>query len=234
MIHLAVLGNTPGAARAGINLGINLIVLLIAIVGGRVMPFFAERAISGLKAKRWSIIEALALASLVLLAATEFVYPDPLFLGLLSILAFLTHAMRLSGWYSNRIWSVPILWVLYLGYGWLVLGFALKALVMLGTLSPFLALHGFTVGGIGVVTLGMMARVALGHTGRAMTAAKPIVIAFVLLNLAALARVLVPIAFPHEYLFFIAASGVLWILAFSIFTYSYTPILVAPRADLPQ
>jgi uncharacterized protein involved in response to NO len=67
-----------------------------------------------------------------------------------------------------------------------------------------------------------------------MTAAKPIVIAFVLLNLAALARVLVPIAFPHEYLFFIAASGVLWILAFSIFTYSYTPILVAPRADLPQ
>ncbi len=234
LIHLDTLEQTPGAATAGINLAINLIVLLIVIMGGRVIPFFAERALSGMSAKRWPAVEALAIGSLILLTATELVYPDPLLIGLLSALAFISHAVRLSGWYTNRIWKVPILWILYLGYGWLVLGFALKALAMLGAVSTLLALHAFTVGGIGVLTLGMMARVALGHTGRAMKAAKPVVLAFILINLAVLTRVLLPIAFPGWYLYSISASGVLWILAFSIFTYLYTPILWSPRVDAQQ
>lgn len=233
VIHLDTLGTTPGLATTGIGLAVNLIVLLITIIGGRVIPFFAERAIPGLSAKRWRTVEMLALSSLILLTTTEVISPNSSFIALFSALAFVSHAVRLGGWYSNRIWKLPILWILYLGYGWLVLGFALKALALLGAVSTVAALHAFTVGGIGVLTLGMMARVALGHTGRAMQAAKPIVIAFVLINLAAVTRVVLPIAFPGWYLDLLSASGVLWILAFSIFTYWYAPILWSPRVDPP-
>ncbi len=230
-VHLDTLGSTPGLATTGLGLAVNLIVLLIAIIGGRVIPFFAERAIPGLSAKRWRAVEAFAFGTLVLLTAAQLVYPHPLLIGGLSALAFASHAVRLSGWYTNQIWKSPILWILYLGYGWLVLGLALKALAALGTVSALFALHTFTVGGAGVLTLGMMARVALGHTGRAMKAAKPMVVAFVLINLAAFTRVVIPIAFPGWYLDLISASAVLWMLAFSIFTYVYAPILVSPRAD---
>ena len=231
MMHLEALDVTSGTARRGIELAINLILLLIVLVGGRVIPFFAERAVAGMSVRRWPVVEAAAFGSVILLTVTALVYPEPRFVGLLGAFAFLSHAVRLSGWYSKRIWTVPILWVLYLGYGWLVLGFALQTLAMLGVVSRFLSLHAFTVGAIGVLTLGMMARVALGHTGRAMKAAKPMVVAFVLINLAAFLRVVPPIAFPDGYLYFVGASGVLWIMAFSIFLYLYTPMLFAPRVD---
>nr|MBS0019256.1 NnrS family protein [Gammaproteobacteria bacterium] len=234
VIHLEILGAISGAATTAIYLAINLIVVLIAIMGGRVIPFFAERALPGFSAKRWPAVEAVAFAGLILLTAAQLVYPDPMLIGMLGTLTFLSHALRLSGWYTHRIWKVPILWILYLGYGWLVLGFALTALAMLGAVSSLLALHAFTVGGIGVLTFGMMARVALGHTGRAMKAANPLVMAFVLLNLAAVTRVLLPIAFPTWHIYAISASGLLWMLAFSIFTYLYAPILWSPRADVQQ
>ena len=78
------------------------------------------------------------------------------------------HALRLAGWYDRRIWSVPLLWVLHLGYAWVAIGFALKAAVAAALVIPMVGLHALTVGAIGVLTLGMMARVALGHTGRAL------------------------------------------------------------------
>lgn len=230
LIHLDILGGVARTARPGMYLAVNLILLLIVIIGGRVIPFFAERALPGLKTRRWPAVEAVAFGSLMLLMVAELAWSHPLVIGVLGMVAALSHGARLSGWYSQRIWSVPLLWVLYLGYGWLVLGMALKALPMLG-ITTLVPLHALTVGCIGVLTLGMMARVALGHTGRVLRAAKPVVVAFVLINVAALARGFLPIAFPSWYLQWVAASGVLWILAFSIFTYWYAPILLAPRLD---
>jgi uncharacterized protein involved in response to NO len=94
-----------------------------------------------------------------------------------------------------------------------------------------LALHAFTVGGIAVVTLGMMARVALGHTGRALRVSNAIALAFLLINLAAVLRVLLPIALPGGYDLFIYASTLCWLAAFALFIFIYLPILTQPRID---
>jgi len=90
------------------------------------------------------------------------------------------------------------------------------------------------MGGIGVITLGMMARVSLGHTGRVLKASKAMAIAFALINLVALIRVFVPILLPNWYADIIYLSTILWLAAFSLFAYIYAPILTTARADGKQ
>ena len=131
----------------------------------------------------------------------------------------------------QRIWYVPLLWILYTGYGWIILGFILTALSAYAWVLPSLALHAFTLGGIGVLTLGMMARVSLGHTGRALRLSNAMAIGFVLINLAALLRVLLPLALPNWYNLIIYGSTLAWLTAFSLFMFVYAPILTSPRID---
>ena len=126
---------------------------------------------------------------------------------------------------------MPLLWVLHLGYGWIVAGFFLKVGAALGVVPPQFTIHAFTVGGIGVLTLGMMARVALGHTARPLSVGAAMVVAFGLVNLSAVTRGLLPIVLPEWFSQLIVVSGVLWITAFVGFVITYTPILTQPRID---
>ena len=107
----------------------------------------------------------------------------------------------------------------------------MKALAAFGFISPQFTIHAFTVGAIGVLTLGMMARVSLGHTGRPLKAAAATAVAFALINLAALLRGVLPAFLPQMLLDFVVLSGVLWISAFLIFIVIYVPILTAPRIN---
>ena len=88
-----------------------------------------------------------------------------------------------------------------------------------------------TVGAIGSISLGMMARVALGHTGRALVASKPVVWAFGAITMAAFARVVVPMFAPGWYFGTLVAAAALWTLAFLLYVVAYFPILVMPRVD---
>jgi uncharacterized protein involved in response to NO len=231
LVHLEALGLAENIARRGIFLGVNLLVLLIVIMGGRVIPFFTERALQGTSPKRQWAIEQLAPISVLAFIVTELIVPSSRAMGIFAALAAIVNGIRLLGWYTNRFWAVPLLWVLHLGYGWIVVGFVLKALAAFGVISPQLTTHAFTVGAIGVLTLGMMARVSLGHTGRPLKAAPATAVAFVLINLAAVLRGLLSVFFPEMLLDFVALSGALWISAFLIFTVVYVPILTAPRID---
>src|SRR5665811_1474443 len=107
----------------------------------------------------------------------------------------------------------------------------LTALSAYSWVLPSLALHAFTLGGIGVLTLGMMARVSLGHTGRALRVSNAIAIGFVLINLAALLRFLLPLALPNWYSLLIYGSTLSWLAAFSLFMFDYAPILNSARID---
>ena len=227
--RLHLLAGYPGT-RLGLTFAIGLFVLLIAIVGGRVIPFFIERGAEvSLRPHRW--LDALAVTSVALwLAASVLAHGGPAQQAL-AWTAALFNALRLALWHDRRLWSVPLLWVLYLGYGWLVAGLALDGAALAGWVAALAALHAFTAGAIGVLTLGMMARVALGHTARPMRAAPATVLAFVLINLAALIRVALPLVAPSFYREAILASGLLWIGAFVIFLLVYTPILTRPRLD---
>jgi uncharacterized protein involved in response to NO len=231
LVHAGRLGAGLATMRSGLYLGVDIAALMIAIIGGRVLPFFTERALPDAAPRRRAWLEPIAIGSVVALALARLLSAPAPLLGAVAAVAALAHALRLAGWHARGVWSVPLLWVLHLGYAWMVIGFGLTALAALGRASPFLALHALTSGAIGVTTLGMMSRVALGHTGRALKPAWATVVAFALVNLSAALRVLAPLAFPTRTADFVAASALLWVAAFALAFVAYAGILVRPRAD---
>jgi uncharacterized protein involved in response to NO len=124
-----------------------------------------------------------------------------------------------------------MLTVLYVGLLWLALGLILDGLPAFTALPARGALHTLTIGAIGVITLGMMSRVSVGHTGRPMQAAPLTRLAFVLINLAALLRGLAPLLAPAGYQLWLMSSGLCWIIAFALFLWVHGPMLVRPRPD---
>ncbi|MDH5515977.1 MAG: NnrS family protein, partial [Gammaproteobacteria bacterium] len=206
---------------------------LIFVLARRVFPFFIERGVGyvvELRNRTW-----LDMSSLVLFLAfwvADVLRPDSLPVALLALALLALHALRLAGWHTAGIWQKPLLWVLYLGYLWLVIAFALKAAVYFFGISPFLALHAFSYGAIGMITLGMMSRVTLGHTGRDMTDPPSTLLpAFALLFAGSLARILLPLLAPAHYKAWIGLSQGLWVVAFSLFLFTYLPMLVRARVD---
>ncbi len=231
LIHIEMLGLQDNTAATGIQLAVATIIILILIIAGRVFPFFTERGIPGTLIIKNPLLDNLSVASAVIVFALQLFGVSGTLLALAAIAAVAVNSLRLAGWYVQRVIYVPLLWVLYAGYGWIILGFLLTVLSAYSVVLPSLALHAFTLGGIGVLTLGMMARVSLGHTGRAMKASNTIAIAFALINIAALFRVLLPIAMPGWYENLIYISTLSWLAAFSLFVFVYAPILTRARID---
>jgi len=231
LIHAEILGLCQNTAWIGIQLVIATIIILILTLAGRVFPFFTERGLHGTLIIKNPLLDALSIGSAVAVFALQLSAVSGTLLALTAIFAVIVNTARLSGWYVQRIWYVPLLWILYTGYGWIILGFILTALSAYAWVLPSLALHAFTLGGIGVLTLGMMARVSLGHTGRALRLSNAMAIGFVLINLAALLRVLLPLALPNWYNLIIYGSTLAWLTAFSLFMFVYAPILTSPRID---
>ncbi len=230
-IHAEILGYYKNSAGLGLDIVVTIIMMMILVIAGRVFPFFTERGIKGVMAIRNPVLDAVAIASSALVFILLILDISGILLTVLAVTAVVANVLRVSGWYEPRIWYVPLLWVLYMGYAWIILGFVFVGLASLDILPAYVATHAFTVGGIGVLTLGMMARVSLGHTGRAMKASNSIALAFVLINLAALFRVLLPALLPDWYGSFLVISIYCWLAAFSLFVFVYTPILSSVRVD---
>ncbi|WP_456417100.1 NnrS family protein [Thiolapillus sp.] len=232
LMHLDVAGVARGLWPRGAYLMVDMVLLVLLLVAGRVVPFFTEKAVPGARSIVRPWVEKATFVSLVVAAAAELVLPHGPVSGVVLLVAALIQGIRLAGWYNHGIWRAPILWVLHVGYAWLVLGLALRGLAGFDLLPSAVALHAITVGGIGVLTLGMMARVALGHTGRNINDTGPLLpIAFVLLNIGALLRVFGPLFAAEQFNLWINIAGGLWMLAFAAFVFVYTPILIRPRVD---
>ena len=231
LIHLEILGLQENTAWLGLQLLVATIITMILVVAGRVFPYFTERGLSGTLAIRNPVWDALSIASAVLVFVLQMAGVSDIYLAVAAIAAALLNTVRVSDWYVQRVWYVPLLWILYIGYGWIILGFLLTALSAYSVVSASLALHAYTLGGIGVLTLGMMARVSLGHTGRALKASNAMAVAFVLINISAFLRVILPAVFPDWYGQLLYVSTLCWLAAFSLFMLIYAPILTAPRAD---
>jgi len=233
VFYLGVAGTLEQGVYWGLYSGLYLLVALIFTLSRRVLPFFIERGVDEkieLYNNKW-----IDIASLVLFVAFwigELVRPNGPGVAVLAGLLFVLHLVRLLGWYNAGIWNKPLLWILYLAYAAMVAGFALKSGVYLFGFSPFLALHAFAVGGIGMMTLGMMTRVALGHTGRSVFDPPPVLkLVFALLLAAGLVRVLPPLLVDAHYVVWVGLSQWLWIGAFLVYFLVYFPILTRPRID---
>jgi len=235
--NLLFLFGASGAVKQGLfwglYTGLYVLLALVFMLARRVLPFFIERGVGypvQLRNARW--IDNASLVLLVIFWLADMLRPDGIVVALTACALLALHLIRLWGWHTPGIWRKPLLWVLYLAYAALTAGFGLKAAVYIFDISPYLAVHAFAVGGIGLMTLGMMTRVALGHTGRDLArppASLPWL--FALLALAALVRVALPLFDVLHYRMWIALSQWLWIAAFSGFVVVYFPILTRPRVD---
>ncbi len=230
LVHLEALGWTS-SARLGLYLATYVIVAIMVIMGGRVIASFTDNKL-GTCARRWNLIERLVPAVTLAALIAALIAPASLVTALLAAIAATVHGIRLAGWYTRKYWAVPLLWMLHLGYAWITLGFALLALSAAGmSAAAVSALHAFTAGGVGVLTLGMMARVSLGHTGHPLEPAPVMTLAFVAINLAALIRVVLPLFFPAAYASGMVIAGLIWMAAFGVFVVVYASKLLRPRAD---
>jgi uncharacterized protein involved in response to NO len=234
VVHLDGLALLPaGSARRANLVSVDLIVLLIMIIGGRVFPMFTRNStgVETIRGIPWlDRTSVLAMAALLL---ADTVTPQAVrFSAVLAGIVGLLAAARAVHWGARHSLKDPLLWVLHAGYGWLVVGLLLRgAAGLFGTPFASVATHALTAGAIGTLTLGMMARVSLGHTGRMLVAPRAMASSFVAITLAALARVLVPWLAPGHYSAGLIAAGVFWVLAFVIFLAVHTPILSQPRVD---
>ncbi|MDP6623806.1 MAG: NnrS family protein [Alphaproteobacteria bacterium] len=230
-IHLEALGIISVDASRFIRVAVDLVVLFVILVGGRITPAFTRNALKVEITSR-PTLDRLAIGLVVALLAADTVPGAETVAALLALAAALVNGLRLAGWQGLATRHSPILWVLHLGYAWVVVGLALKGLAgLLPALPEVAALHGLTLGAVGIFTLGMMSRVALGHTGRPLVITPSITAAYVLVNLAALARLADPLLAAVADQLGSAAAGLMWTLGFLIFLINYLPILTSPRAD---
>ncbi len=233
VFYMGVTGKLEQGVYWGLYSGLYLILALILTLSRRVLPFFIERGVGyPLELRNSKLVDISSLFLFLSLWIMDMLWPNGLGVGILAALLSVLHLWRLIGWYSRGIWSKPLLWVLYIAYAALISGFILKALVYFAGLSPYFAVHAFSVGAIGMMTLGMMARVTLGHTGRnVFEPPSQLVWIFALLLIAFVVRVFVPMLVSQHYELWIGISQWAWILAFSGFFLLYLPMLVRPRVD---
>jgi len=218
------------AAREALQVGLDLVLLVVAIMAGRVVPGFTNNAVPRAGARRVPSLELAALASVVAILLLD-LFQLQQAAAVLALLAAALHAIRLWLWAPLATRGRPILWILHLSYAWIVVHLAMRGLAEWGLVPPVLATHALTVGAIGGITLGMMTRTARGHTGRLLIVGTAEVWAYGLVQAAAVVRALLPLAWPSGYTTCVAASAALWALAFAVFTVAYFPVLSRPRVD---
>ncbi len=222
-----------GLQRQGVLAGLWLVAALMAIIGGRVIPFFTQRGLGHTEAvKPWLWLDVALLVGTGLIAAlyaAGVALQQNLGLGVLFLAIGAGHLLRLVRWYDSGIWSVPLLWSLHLAMLWLVIAATGLALWNFGLLdSSSSSLHALSVGSMSGLILAMIARVTLGHTGRPLQLPSGIVSAFVLFNLGAASRVFLVTEWPLTGLWL---AAICWTLAFALYAWRYAPMLVTARVD---
>ena len=226
---------------APVHFGLFLVVMLISVMGGRVIPSFTANALPGVWQWRNTRLDQVALAftaaALIafLAGGTGMTSATDSHVATLTaalcIVAAALQTIRLFGWNPWATRKNPMLWILHTAYAWIPLGLMLAALATRNVLSPIVALHAFSVGAIGGMIIGMITRTALGHTGRPMRAGTAEFVMFGLIQLAAVIRVFLPLAWPARYVEFVIASGICWSIAFALYVAVYLPRLAQSRVD---
>jgi uncharacterized protein involved in response to NO len=234
LVHLDALG-VAATAALGNRLGIATLVMLITFIGGRIVPSFTrnwlvrERPESAAPAPFGNVDRAvLALTALAL--ALWVAAPETRAAAVGELAAGVALALRLLRWHGHQSWREPLVWSLHLGYAWLVVGFLLLGADSLASFLPATtALHALTVGAIGTMTLAVMTRASLGHTGRPLVAGRGTTAIYLLVTLAALLRLTAPLADASQMLL-LDLAGASWSGAFGLFVVLYAGPLALPRA----
>lgn len=232
-MHLDALGLVPGLRHRAALVAIDVVVLFMVLITGRVVAMFTRNATSDPRCRSLAWADraaAVAVACVTVVDAADATAPAvkaPVF-----IVASLLVAGRAVHWGAGRTLRNPLLWILHVGHAWIIVGLALRAAAALTLALPdSLGMHAITAGAIGGLSLGMMARVTLGHTGRPLVLPARFSLAFGAVTVAALGRVAAPLLPPSAQLGVLVTSAMTWALAFASYAAVFAPILLAPRAD---
>jgi len=231
LFGLAAMGHMPDWRFPMMRGGLDLMLLLMVVMGQRIIPFFTDRRLPDLGVRQSPILAVaaplLTLGALIIVHATGSVLAIPLMMAAAVVLL-----TQLTLWRAWGTWREPMLWILHLGYAWLAVSLVLRSGSLAFDWMPYsTASHAVSVGALGALGLGMLARVSLGHTGRPIQATPWMVLAFVLVTLAAILRMLTAfsLGIPIQWLF--GLSSLCWLLAWLLFAVTYLGILLSPRAD---
>ena len=232
----AVAQGDVGVAARSISFAINLVLVLVTVIGGRIVPAFTANALrrrgesSEIVSHTW--LEVSVISSMIIIAVLDAFVPLGSAHGIIAGAAAILHVIRLSGWRSFHTRGESILWVLHLAYAWLPIGLALKAFYLFGGFDwASKWQHALTAGVFGTMILAVMTRASLGHTGRPLAVSRSTTFAYALLTLAVCIRVLSGAVNISIYRIVVEVAGAAWSLAFLLYLITYTPVLVLPRAD---
>jgi len=224
-----------GAADVGIRIGIAVVVLLISLIGGRIIPSFTRnwlvRENPGRLPVPFGRFDMIVVAIGALALVGWIIAPDSRIAGAALGFAGLMHLVRLSRWAGDRTLRERLLVILHVGYFFVPLGFLLNAASAFGLLLPSAGLHAWMAGAAGIMTLAVMTRASLGHTGRALTASAGTQVIYAAIIVAALARICAVVhTAQSDVLLHVAAFA--WVIAFFGFALAYGPLLLSrdPRA----
>lgn len=229
--HWTLQNGALAAARELIVVTVWCVAFLMVFMGGRVIPFFSSRRLS-YKPAQWPWLNwtsTLSAAGTIFCVALD---RDSLLVACASLAAIST-ALRLACWQPWRTFKEPMLWILHLGYGWLALGYAALAFSTTSSLgfAPTLPLHAVMAGGLGCLGIGMMTRVALGHSQRPISANSVVVATFVLVVLAGLLRSAAYFDGPFAGLRGLTLSALLWAIAFLFYAVPFAAALWLTRSS---
>jgi len=232
--YLGLLGFLESGVNWGIYGGLFLIIAMVLEMGRRVIPFFIERGVDyPVQLKNSRILDISSLVLFLALAITEVFIIDIHISSYIASVLFIVSGIRLYNWHTKGIWKSSLLWGLYGSLIFITLAFLLFAILPYTTLiSRSIVLHTLTVGGISLITVSMMSRVTLGHTGRNVHSPSPwINVVQWMLLFGVIARTALPVLIPGMYNSWIISSQLLWIGGFALFTWVNYPLLTKPRID---
>ena len=226
----------PALAGAALRFALNLVLVLITVIGGRIVPAFTTNALRlrgvTVRMRSSAPLERAVIGAMIALLLVDALWPAKPLAGGVALAAGLAQSWRLAGWNGHRTLHDPIVWVLHVAYAWLPLGLLLKAAWLLGGFAwAGFWMHALSAGAAASMILAVMSRAALGHTGRPLRVAPAMAWSYLLVAAAATLRVFGPVWLPLSYRATILVAGALWLAAFLIYVTIYTPILLRPRVD---
>jgi uncharacterized protein involved in response to NO len=233
LVHLDALG-AAATAELGNRIGVATLLMLISFVGGRIIPSFTRNWLTKERPETsapatFSTIDRTALASVALALVVWAYNPNLTIAPWLEFVAGAAVGLRLARWRGQATVREPLVTILHVGYGWLALGFVLLAAgTLVQILPPTTALHALTTGAIGTMTLAVMTRASLGHTGRSLVAGRGTITIYLLITVAAVLRLIAPIDATH-YILMLEVAGAAWSGAFGLFVVLYGRVLAQPR-----
>jgi uncharacterized protein involved in response to NO len=221
-----------GVAEYTTRAGIALVVTLISLVGGRIVPSFTRNWLARRGPGRMPVpfgrFDALTMGIGSLAMTIWVVTPTGRVAAVALFAAGCLHLVRLARWTGYRTFADRLVLILHLAYAFVPVGYFLSALAAVDLTVPGAGIHAWTGGAIGSMTIAVMTRASLGHTGRALSASLATQTVYAAVIVAALARVCAALE-PELSYALLPISGAAWALAFLGFAAAYAPLLCAPR-----